>query len=107
MHAAGPKLRKWYGEGERMPTDSGGLRDDLQSERPSPGKEDVLRTAILVTDADNPTAEQVVLQLILARCASRLSQPSTRACSCRSNLTWKVCPSCARRCAVVHMGSER
>ena len=26
--------------------------------------------ALLVTDADNPTADQVALQLILARCAS-------------------------------------
>ena len=107
MHAAGPKLRKWYGEGERMLTDGGGLRDDSKSERPSQGEEDVLRTAILVTDADNPTAEQVVLQLILARYASRLSQPSTRECSCRSTLSWKMRGSCARPCAVVHMGSER
>ena len=61
-----------------MPTDGGGLRDDSQPERASQGEEDTPRTAILVTDADNPTAEQVVLQLILARYASRLSWPSTR-----------------------------
>ena len=61
-----------------MPTDGGGLRNDLQPERSSQGEEDAPRTAILVTDADNPTAEQVVLQLILARYASWLSQASTK-----------------------------
>ena len=61
-----------------MPTDGGGLRDDLPAERLSQEGEDTPRTAVLVTDADNPTAEQVVLQLILARYASWLSQPSTR-----------------------------
>ena len=61
-----------------MPTDGGDPRDDLQPESSSQGDEDTSRTAILVTDADNPTAEQVVLQLILARYASWLSQLTTR-----------------------------
>ena len=70
-----------------MPTDGGGPRDDLQPESSSSqGDEDTPRTAILVTDADNPTAEQVVLQLILARYASWLSQLSTR-CSAAAAIT--------------------
>lgn len=63
-YAAGPKLRKWYGEGERgaavaqpaRPGADGGAAPSVQ------------RTAVLVTDADSATGEQVVLQLILARC---------------------------------------
>ena len=62
-YAAGPKLRKWYGEGERgaavaqpgRPGADGGAAPSVQ------------RTAVLVTDADSATGEQVVLQLILAR----------------------------------------
>ncbi len=61
----GPKLRKWYGEGE-LPTDGGTIVRNM----PEPediSAEDIEREAILVTDADSPTGEQVVLQLILAR----------------------------------------
>ena len=68
LHAAGPKLRKWYGEGERMPRDGGNLGDDLEPGGPLEERAVVPRTAVLVTNADSPTAEQVVLQLILARC---------------------------------------
>lgn len=68
MLAAGPKLRKWYGEGERMPKDGGGSFDDGEADTSVQIGSDVPRTAILVTDADSPLAEQVVLQLILARC---------------------------------------
>ena len=73
VRAAGPKLRKWYGEGERMPMDGG--EEDL-ADRPdiSEPEEDGSKDAILVTDADSPTAEQVVLQLILSRCERILSQ---------------------------------
>ena len=62
----GPKLRKWYGEGE-LPQDGGStIVDNMpKPEDILPG--DVERDAILVTDADSPTGEQVVLQLILAR----------------------------------------
>lgn len=58
-HSAGPKLRKWYGEGERK-----------QGEKGKPGPEDENEgpgDAILVTDADSPLGELVLLQLILAR----------------------------------------
>lgn len=61
----GPKLRKWYGEGE-LPVDGG----DIVGKLPEPediAPEDTETDAILVTDADSATGEQVVLQLILAR----------------------------------------
>lgn len=63
--AGGPKLRKWYGEGE-LPVDGGDIADKM----PEPediAPEDIKTDAILVTDADSATGEQVVLQLILAR----------------------------------------
>lgn len=51
-----------------MPRD-GGMPgdDDMGTESPLQEEADVPRTAVLVTNADSPTAEQVVLQLILAR----------------------------------------
>ena len=62
----GPKLRKWYGEGE-LPADGGSAVIEKMPEPEDIAPEDVKRDAILVTDADSPTGEQVVLQLILAR----------------------------------------
>ncbi|DBA71979.1 TPA: hypothetical protein ACH3X2_010724 [Trebouxia sp. C0005] len=62
----GPKLRKWYGEGD-LPVDGG---NPIVSNMPEPediAPEDIERDAVLVTEADSPTGEQVVLQLILAR----------------------------------------
>lgn len=57
---AGPKLRKWYGEGERRPRD--GQEPDPEKDEPdAPGD------AVLVTDGDSPMGELVILQLILAR----------------------------------------
>lgn len=72
--AGGPKLRKWYGQGER-PADGGGLRHGADA--PGPGEEldaNVPRDAVLVTDADTPMGEFVVLQLILARCGAACSR---------------------------------
>ncbi|GIL49809.1 hypothetical protein Vafri_6123 [Volvox africanus] len=60
---AGPKLRKWYGAGER-PVDGG--------EEQEPEEPDTTSDVVLVTDADSPIGEQVVLQLILARQQLRL-----------------------------------
>ncbi|GLI62964.1 hypothetical protein VaNZ11_005821, partial [Volvox africanus] len=60
---AGPKLRKWYGAGER-PVDGG--------EEQEPDEPDTMSDVVLVTDADSPIGEQVVLQLILARQQLRL-----------------------------------
>lgn len=59
----GPKLRKWYGQGER-PTDGGGIRPSSESEpQVDP---DAPRDSVLITDADSPTGDAAVLQLILA-----------------------------------------
>ena len=65
---AGPKLRRWYGEGERVTEefllDDADLSDDLPAPAPSTERE-----SVLVTDADSPMGEQIILQLILARWA--------------------------------------
>ena len=50
-----------------MPKDGGGPLDDCNIETPLQNDTEVPQTAVLVTDADSPLAEQVVLQLILAR----------------------------------------
>jgi len=63
---AGPKLRKWYGAGERMPRDGDGGEGEEEPGPPEPeaaGGGD----GVLVTDADSATGELVLLQLILAR----------------------------------------
>lgn len=65
---AGPKLRKWYGqEGQVLPRDKDEDEqpvDDIDLAQESAGPRD----HILVLDADTiPMAEQVLLQLILAR----------------------------------------
>lgn len=49
-----------------MPVD-GGMSNESDRVDAEP-EDEGLRDAILVTDADNPTAEQVILQLILSRC---------------------------------------
>ena len=68
LAAAGPKLRKWYGEGERK---------QGNKKQSGPGdEEEEPRDAILVTDADSPLGELVLLQLILARCEEELSSSS-------------------------------
>ena len=62
-------MRKWYGEGERLPRDGGAVPDD-EPEQLNGAEEDeapVIRDSVLVTDADGPMGELVVLQLILAR----------------------------------------
>ena len=67
---AGPKMRRWYGEGELLPQD-GDLDLPPMEPPPAPQDQQVLppekRTHILVTDADSPLGEQVLVQLILAR----------------------------------------
>ena len=79
MRAGGPKLRKWYGEGE-LPADGGSAVVEKMPEPEDIPPEDVKRDAILVTDADSPTGEQVVLQLILARYLPCLGTLCTSAC---------------------------
>lgn len=64
-------MRRWYGETEKLtgPKDrpapeGGGGPDDEQQEDSGP------RDAILVTGAETPLGELIVLQLVLARCAA-------------------------------------
>ncbi len=57
-----------------MPKDGGSPLDDVDTETPLQVASDVPRTAVLVTDADSPLAEQVVLQLILARYRDPLAE---------------------------------
>lgn len=59
---AGPKMRKWYGQGKRLPRDGDGEQDPEEELKP-----DLLRDFVFVLDADCDTGEQVILQLILAR----------------------------------------
>ena len=70
---AGPKMRRWYGEGERMPEDGDMDLPPLEAP-PAPKDQQILppekRTHVLVTDADSPLGEQVLIQLILARWAA-------------------------------------
>ena len=73
-------MRKWYGEGERLPRDGGAdLEDEAQQLNGAEEEEEeeeapVLRDSVLVTDADDPMGELVVLQLILARHAGIFSR---------------------------------
>ena len=69
---AGPKMRRWYGEGERLPEDGEIDLPPLEAP-PAPQDQQILppeRTHVLVTDADSPLGEQVLIQLILARWAA-------------------------------------
>ncbi len=103
IFTGGPKLRKWYGEGD-LPVDGG---NSIVGNMPEPediAPEDIERDAVLVTDADSPTGEQVVLQLILARYfteKSTWSPPSLpnklqeQQCSstvhCKCRICWLLC----------------
>lgn len=63
---AGKKLRKWYGqEGPVLPRDGDSQQEEIDE---SVDADNSPRDGILVLDSDtNPMAEQVLLQLILAR----------------------------------------
>ena len=73
---SGPKLRKWYGETEKLTGPRKRPRGDDQGrqggddEDGGEGGEGGARDAVLVTDADSPLGELVVLQLVLARCVT-------------------------------------
>ena len=87
IFTGGPKLRKWYGEGD-LPVDGG---NSIVSNMPKPediAPEDIERDAVLVTEADSPTGEQIVLQLILARYYKKKSIWSTPSLS--SELQWQL-----------------
>jgi len=78
---AGKKLRKWYGEeGLVLPKDGGSPKDE-DEEGPSSSQEDAgPRDQVLVLDAETvPMAEQVLLQLILARAKVKVLVKDTQA----------------------------
>ncbi|GMH43305.1 hypothetical protein BSKO_11227 [Bryopsis sp. KO-2023] len=62
---AGRKMRRWYGQEDRMPKDG----DDFGDEEPDPvDEEDEFDGEyIVVTESDSPTGELIILQLILNR----------------------------------------
>lgn len=64
--AAGPKLRRWYGEGEEFSEEDFLEEPEDPEDLPEP-VEPSQRQTVLVTDADSAMGEQIVLQLILAR----------------------------------------
>ena len=68
---AGQKMRKWYGAPERTSREKKSAGDDQppengQEEEEEPS-EPTVNDAVLVTDADTPLGEQVILRLILDR----------------------------------------
>jgi hypothetical protein len=70
MRAAGPKMRKWYGETEKLTLahDDGGSPEDTGADHE---QDEGPRNAVLVTDADSPLGTLIVLQLVLSRCGRR------------------------------------
>lgn len=60
-------MRKWYGQGDRMPTDGGGPDRKQGGDEGEEPEAAAARDCVLVTDAESATGEQVVLQLILQR----------------------------------------
>eukprot|EP00879_Flechtneria_rotunda_P020623 GHRR01021702.1.p1 GENE.GHRR01021702.1~~GHRR01021702.1.p1 ORF type:complete len:314 (+),score=130.01 GHRR01021702.1:841-1782(+) len=73
LSTAGPKMRKWYGQQSSLPQDGGVEPDPEQQQPQEPDVEhDSEGNVVLVTDADTPTGELVVLQLILLRANIRI-----------------------------------
>eukprot|EP00775_Hariotina_reticulata_P005562 gene5562-5799_t len=68
---AGPKMRKWYGQASSNLPKDGGEPPEQEPEQQLP-EDDIDRDYVLVTDADSPTGELVVLQLILLRAKIRV-----------------------------------
>lgn len=65
-NAAGPKLRRWYGQGDILPSDGGPAGPERQ--QPEPQEEPVgPREFVLVTEAEGIMGEAVLLELILLR----------------------------------------
>jgi hypothetical protein len=63
-HAAGPKLRKWYGETDKLllPKDGQGGNDEEGDDDDAGPRE-----AIVVVGADSELGQLTVMQLVLAR----------------------------------------
>ncbi len=68
-NAGGPKLRKWYGAPDRIPSEVPVKELDPEADQLATEilEEEVQQDAILVADGDSPMGEQIILQLILAR----------------------------------------
>uniref|UniRef100_A0A383V5A3 NAD(P)-binding domain-containing protein n=1 Tax=Tetradesmus obliquus TaxID=3088 RepID=A0A383V5A3_TETOB len=80
----GPKLRKWYGQESGLPRDGGEpeppqQQEPRQQQQQQELEEDGEKDTVLVTDADTPTGELVVLQLILLRAKVRILVKDTAA----------------------------
>ncbi|KAK9837864.1 hypothetical protein WJX74_006738 [Apatococcus lobatus] len=65
----GPKLRKWYGAPDRIPSEVPVKELDAEANELSEEivEQDIAQDSILVADGDSPMGEQIILQLILAR----------------------------------------
>ena len=64
-------MRKWYGETEKLVAPK--KRSDPEGYGPLPDEDEEdagPRDAVLVTGAETPLGELIVLQLVLARCAA-------------------------------------
>jgi hypothetical protein len=67
-------MRKWYGETDKLTMPEDMLpRDESEDGGPDDSSP---RDAVLVTGADTPLGELIVLQLVLARCALKVSHSS-------------------------------
>eukprot|EP00878_Enallax_costatus_P012929 GHUV01013502.1.p1 GENE.GHUV01013502.1~~GHUV01013502.1.p1 ORF type:complete len:266 (+),score=88.18 GHUV01013502.1:1977-2774(+) len=77
--SAGPKMRKWYGQKSNMPRDGEEPEPPIEQEPEPQQEESAERDYVLVTDADTPTGELVVLQLILLRANIRTLVKDTAA----------------------------
>ena len=75
-------MRKWYGEGD-LPVDGDMADADLQL---AEAAKDTPGDAVLVLSAETGLGEQIVLQLILARCENQVGY----ICSCNTLSTLPV-----------------
>jgi hypothetical protein len=90
MCAAGPKMRKWYGETDKlvMPKDGGPQDGDSEDDDEDPTGD---REAIVVVGGDTELGELVVMQLVLARCDTTSScSVHLQQCACHvCLLAWR------------------
>jgi hypothetical protein len=89
--AAGPKMRKWYGETDKlvMPKDGGPQQGDSDDDDEEPTGS---REAIVVVGGDTELGELIIMQLVLARCEptdSAAAVPHSK-CMC-ARLPARVC----------------
>lgn len=90
-----------------MPRDGGFEIDNEDGQDASTPEEEGPGDAVLVLDADSPTAEQVVLQLILARYGvSCLLRPQLSVLLLLPAFPFHVVQHCRRRCMSFHVASQ-